>query len=152
MKLAGLKILSIMVAAAFVVIACTPSAVVGEPEKVAVNGGFYWDISSEQLNDMLQSKDFIMVNTHTPYYAELAETDLFIPADKVEESISLFPQDKGAKIVVYCQAGMHSAIAARKLVELGYTNIWNLKVGMVEWEDEGYPLLRNEAPGAADGM
>jgi rhodanese-related sulfurtransferase len=47
---------------------------------------------------------------------------------------------------------MHSAIAARKLVELGYTNIWNLKVGMVEWEDEGYPLLRNEAPGAADGM
>ena len=143
MKLAGLKILSIMVAAAFVVVACTPSAVVGEPEKVAVNGSYYWDISSEQLNDMLQSKDFLMVNTHTPYYAELAETDLFIPAANVEESISLFPQDKEAKIVVYCQAGMHSAIAARKLVELGYTNVWNLKVGMVEWEDEGYELIRN---------
>jgi len=33
-----------------------------------------------------------------------------------------------------------SAMAAEELVSLGYTNIWNLKEGMVEWEQAGYSL------------
>jgi rhodanese-related sulfurtransferase len=34
-----------------------------------------------------------------------------------------------------------SDIAARTLVRLGYTNIWHLKGGMVDWRQQGYPLL-----------
>ncbi len=33
-----------------------------------------------------------------------------------------------------------SAIAAEKLVELGYTNIWNLAGGMVDWKQAGYQI------------
>ena len=33
-----------------------------------------------------------------------------------------------------------SEIAAEKLVSLGYTNIWNLKGGMVDWEQAGFDL------------
>jgi rhodanese-related sulfurtransferase len=33
-----------------------------------------------------------------------------------------------------------STIAAEKLVSLGYTNIWNLTGGMVEWEQAGYSI------------
>jgi rhodanese-related sulfurtransferase len=33
-----------------------------------------------------------------------------------------------------------SAIAAEQLVLLGYTNIWNLKSGMVDWEQAGYVI------------
>lgn len=146
MKLAGLKILSIMVVAVFVVVACLPSPVTGEPEEVTVNGGSYMNISSEQLSTMLESKDFLLVNVHIPYYAEIPETDLFIPFNEIEQNITQLP-DKGAKIVVYCQAGPMSVTAAKKLVELGYTDVWNLKVGMVEWENEGYQLIRNEVPG-----
>jgi rhodanese-related sulfurtransferase len=35
-----------------------------------------------------------------------------------------------------------SQIAAEKLVSLGYTNVWNLKGGMVDWEQTGYDLER----------
>jgi rhodanese-related sulfurtransferase len=143
MKLAVYKILSVVIVAAVVVSACKPSPVTDEPEEVEVGDGSYWDISSEQLNTMLGNKDFLMVNTHIPYYAEIAETDLFVPFNKIEENISQFPQDKGAKIVLYCQSGNMSATAAKELVEPGYTDVWNLKVGMVEWEGEGYELIRN---------
>jgi len=34
-----------------------------------------------------------------------------------------------------------SAIAARALVKLGYTNVWNLYGGMVEWEKQDYELI-----------
>ncbi|MDP1778948.1 MAG: hypothetical protein Q8K73_01605 [Anaerolineales bacterium] len=30
--------------------------------------------------------------------------------------------------------------AAEELVKLGYTDIWNLTGGMVDWEQAGYPL------------
>ncbi len=152
MKLAGLKILSIMVAAVFVVVACLPSPVTGEPEEVTVNGGSYMNISSEHLSTMLESKDFLLINVHIPYYAEIPETDLFIPFNVINESIVSQLPDKGAKIVLYCQAGPMSVTAAKALVGLGYTDIWNLKVGMVEWENEGYQLIRNEAPGTDTGM
>jgi rhodanese-related sulfurtransferase len=31
-----------------------------------------------------------------------------------------------------------STIAAEELVKLGYTDVWNLEGGMVEWEQAGY--------------
>jgi len=33
-----------------------------------------------------------------------------------------------------------SDIAAKTLIQLGYTNIWNLDGGMVAWENAGFPI------------
>jgi rhodanese-related sulfurtransferase len=113
------------------------------PKTVTVAEGSYLDISAAQLNSMLAQKDFILINVHIPYQGEIAGTDLFIPFNEVEQNLSKLPSDKGAKIVVYCRSGGMSAISAETLVRLGYTNVWNLKGGMVEWQGEGYPLINN---------
>jgi rhodanese-related sulfurtransferase len=34
-----------------------------------------------------------------------------------------------------------SVTAARALVRLGYTDVWNLDGGMIAWRAAGYPLL-----------
>jgi len=33
-----------------------------------------------------------------------------------------------------------SDLATRALVKLGYTNVWHLDGGMINWEQAGYPL------------
>lgn len=111
-------------------------------EKVNVDGGSYTNIDSQQLNTMLKKKDFVMVNVHIPFAGDIPKTDLSIPYDQITESqyISQLPTDKNAKIVLYCRSGSMSAIAAEALVKLGYTNVWNLNGGMVEWEQAGYPI------------
>jgi rhodanese-related sulfurtransferase len=38
-----------------------------------------------------------------------------------------------------------SNIAAETLVRLGYTNVWNLVGGMVDWRQRGYPLIGGPA-------
>jgi len=92
---------------------------------------------------MLEEKDFLLINVHIPYEGEIAQTDLFIPFDAIEENASQLPADKSAKIVVYCRSGAMSAIAAQALVQLGYSSILNLEGGMIAWEEQGYPLLQN---------
>lgn len=110
-------------------------------EIVKVEGGSYHNITSEQLWTMLQKKDFVLVNVHIPYEGELPETDAFVPYNEVEKNLEKLPKDKTAEIVLYCMSGRMSAIAAETLVKLGYTNIWNLKEGMREWQAKGFPLL-----------
>jgi len=117
------------------------SSIPAEGKKVQVNGGSFTDITPAQLNLMLETKDFLLVNVHIPYEGEIPQTDFFVPYDLIEENLSKFPQDKGAKIVLYCRSGSMSAIAARTLVKLGFSNVWNLDGGMVEWERQGYELI-----------
>lgn len=116
--------------------------VAGEaPARVAVPGGGYTNVTSPLLRQMLDQKDFFFINVHVPYEGEIARTDRFIPYDQVEKQVRQLPARKDAKILLYCQSGRMSDIAARTLVRLGYTNIWHLKGGMVDWRQQGYPLL-----------
>ncbi len=117
-------------------------ALAGEaPARVEVPGGAYSNVTAPLLRKMLDQKDFFFVNVHIPYEGEIARTDGFIAYDQVEKQTHVLPAKKDAKILLYCQSGRMSEIAARTLVRLGYTNIWQLKGGMVEWRQQGYPLL-----------
>jgi rhodanese-related sulfurtransferase len=107
-------------------------------------GGSYVDVSAGGLHKMLEDKDFLLINVHIPYEGEIEGTDLFIPFDKVEAQLDKLPPDKGAKLVLYCRGGGMSAIAARALVVLSFSNVWNLDGGMIAWNEAGYSLLSSQ--------
>ncbi len=106
-------------------------------------GGSYQNITSAELNEMLENEDFLLINVHTPYVGEIPGTDLFIPHNEIEQNLSQLPQDKGAKMVVYCRIDTMNVTAAETLVELGYTNVWSLEDGMVDWQMQGYQIIMN---------
>lgn len=110
--------------------------------EVTVDGKTYKVIPVTRLKSMLDSKDFLLVNVHIPYEGEIKGTDLFIPYNEIEKNLDKLPADKNAKIVIYCRSGNMSSIAAKTLARLGYTNITDVEGGMVEWEREGYPLIK----------
>lgn len=92
-------------------------------EKVSVSGGSFTRLSPERSNAML--KDDIA---------------LIIPYNETGQKESLLPDDKNARIVLYCLGGPMSYSAATTLVKLGYTNISDLKGGMAAWRRAGLPL------------
>ncbi|OGO65148.1 MAG: hypothetical protein A2029_16930 [Chloroflexi bacterium RBG_19FT_COMBO_47_9] len=110
-------------------------------KQVMVDGGSYTDVSVAELQAMLENKDFTFINVHIPFDGDIAGTDLSIPYDQIEQNLDKLP-DKNAKIVLYCRSDRMSNIAAKTLVELGYTNIWNLDGGMVDWEGAGLSIER----------
>ena len=109
-------------------------------ETVSVAGGSYRNVPPQELQAMLKSKDFLLINVHTPFAGKIAGTDLSIPYDQIGQHLNELPADKSAGIVLYCRSGHMSSIAAETLVKLGYTNIWSLKGGMAAWEQAGYAI------------
>ncbi|MGD0019439.1 MAG: rhodanese-like domain-containing protein [Candidatus Limnocylindrales bacterium] len=104
-------------------------------------GGNWTNVDPDQLAQMLGHKDFTLVNVKTPYIGEIQGTDLYIPYDQLSARASQLPADKGAKILVYCRSGVESAQAAQTLLDLGYTNVWNLDGGMNAWQASGRTLV-----------
>lgn len=145
----SMLILGIM---AIVLVACggnepAPVAEVNLDEQtqtVPVEGGSYTDVSAEGLAFLMEDKAFPLVNVHIPYEGEIEGTDLFIPFNEIEQNLDQFPADKDARIVVYCRSGSMSAQAARTLVKMGYTDVWNVDGGMIAWRNSGRSLLNNQ--------
>lgn len=87
----------------------------------------------DELNQQLKNKDFTLIDVHIPEQEHLNGTDTFIPYDDIENQLDKLPSDKNSKIVLYCRTGRMSQIAAEKLAEKGYTNVYNIIGGIVEW-------------------
>ncbi len=52
-----------------------------------------------------------------------------IPLDQIET----VGYDKNSTIIVYCQSGIRSKEAVEKLANLGYTSLYNLDGGLINW-------------------
>ncbi|MBI2558526.1 rhodanese-like domain-containing protein [Candidatus Woesearchaeota archaeon] len=98
----------------------------------------YKNMTVDELNQQLKNKDFALVDVHIPEQKHINGTDAFIPYDDIENQLDKLPQGKEAKIVLYCKTGRMSQIAAEKLAERGYTNVYNVVGGIVEWVNKGY--------------
>lgn len=48
--------------------------------------------------------------------------------------------DKNTKIFLYCEKGKRSIECSQWLRDLGYTNVFQLKGGFINWKKSGFPI------------
>lgn len=121
---------------AFITVACSflsPS----DQETTAVG---YQMISVTELDAMMDAEDFVLVNVHIPLEGNIPGTDLEIPFNEIEDHIALLPENKDEKIIVYCRSGGMGDTASEVLVDLGYTDVSNLKGGYIAWRATDLPF------------
>src|SRR5438552_997092 len=51
--------------------------------------------------------------------------------------------DPSTPVVLYCQTGLRSLLAAKALKELGYQNVINLQGGFQKWTQSGLPVVKD---------
>jgi rhodanese-related sulfurtransferase len=74
-----------------------------------------------------------------------------LPHDQVDALAPRLLPDKAAEIVVYCASApcQNSGIAAQRLAEIGYTNVYDYHEGKADWIEAGLPVERGAASQAA---
>jgi rhodanese-related sulfurtransferase len=121
--------------------------------------GFFWsDPSWEQINATIEHKYPSVKNIDIESLkASLDQGNFLILIDVRKEDefavshlqaavntqkATAVNHPKDTPIVVYCSVGVRSADFAKKLDELGFTNVLNLRGSIFAWGNKGYPLIR----------
>ncbi len=66
-----------------------------------------------------------------------------IPGDQLEAGNERLAKLKGKTLIACCDSGVSSAAAARKLVELGFGPVHNLRGGLGGWRQDNLPTVKD---------
>jgi molybdopterin/thiamine biosynthesis adenylyltransferase/rhodanese-related sulfurtransferase len=101
------------------------------------------EVSLDELKRRLDAREpmvLLDVREKEEYRAGYIPGALSIPRGFLEMQAEQRLPDKSAKIVAYCAGGPRSALAAKSLIDLGYTNVETVNPGFVRWKDLRYPV------------
>lgn len=106
-------------------------------------------ISADDLKEAFESdRPPVVINVLAPeaHEARHIPGSVNVPVDELEHVKRLVP-NKDEPIVVYCANADCDAspTAARKLEDMGYTNVTDFENGYAGWRRAGYPLVGKEA-------
>ena len=98
-------------------------------------GTGYKTITENEAKPLIENNAVIIdVRTGTEFSAGYIDGAINIPVNNISSINGSV--DKDTVIILYCASGMRSSQAAKTLVDLGYTNVYNLDGGLINWSGE----------------
>lgn len=123
-------------------ISCSESTLENEAHANTVKQAAIINISAPEFKQLVDKGEGIILDVRTPEEQKEGTINNASTIDiydkEFEEKINLIPKDK--EIYVYCKVGGRSAQAAKLLEKNGFSKVYNLNNGIMEWENEGYPI------------
>ncbi|HLO11709.1 MAG TPA: rhodanese-like domain-containing protein, partial [Pseudoneobacillus sp.] len=101
-------------------------------------------ISNEELHNKLAESESIVVldvRESAEYVFNHIPNAISIPLGEIENRMNELNKEK--EIFVVCRTGNRSDFAAQKLVENGFTQVYNVVPGMSEWTGKTESLINN---------
>ena len=100
--------------------------------------GAYHSITAKQAYEMISElEDYIIldVRTERERQRKLIPGSISIPFRQIKDRAENELPDKDAMIFVHCHSGGRSTVAAKELVRMGYTNVYDFKK-ITRWPGE----------------
>ena len=91
-----------------------------------------------------KGKSIIMdVNRADHFAASHIPNSVNFPLEDLNSDDKNLLKHKDSTVILSCQTGSRSPKAAKKLIELGFSNVNILKGGLIAWSKENLPLTSN---------
>lgn len=97
-------------------------------------------VDPEEFAEILSTGTLFVLNVHIPDEGSIPGTTSWIAFDQLTARLTQLPTDRSTRLAVYCKTGRMSAEAVVTLAKLGYTDIVELRGGMLAWAAQGRPL------------
>ena len=103
-------------------------------------------ISAEEMQTFLKFDDVQLVDVRSN---ESFKKESIPLAQNIDYASPTFLEDierldKAKPVFVYCNTGKRSAKCSKKLLEAGFTKIYDLEGGITKWKHEGYETNKND--------
>lgn len=94
-------------------------------------------LTPEEFKKQIKGKDVQLIDVRTPEEYNAGHISNAVNIDYLDSDFKKKVQkmDKTKPIYVYCQAGGRSGKAAKILVDLGFTKVFDLAGGYGKWKD-----------------
>ena len=94
------------------------------------------EVTVTELKTMMDSNaDFQLIDVREEHETDIASIGgELIPMGDVMDNTDKVSKDK--KVVVYCRSGNRSGVITQALEAQGFSNIYNLKGGILAWASE----------------
>jgi adenylyltransferase/sulfurtransferase len=96
-------------------------------------------IQPEEARSLIDSGQVTVVDVreHWEYEKDHIAGARLIPLARIISNPSVIDTDN---VVLVCEVGQRSGVAAELAASLGYENLYNLEGGMTAWRSHGYPV------------
>jgi rhodanese-related sulfurtransferase len=103
-------------------------------------------IDTDAFNALYKKADVQLIDVRTP--AEYAEGHLrgSLNIDVMNNQFleKIDDLDPSKPVYVYCRSGQRSTNAGNQFIDAGFTEVYNLKGGILAWQSEGFPVVDDE--------
>jgi len=100
------------------------------------------EVTVSQLKEMMDAKaDFQLIDVREPHEYEICNLDgELIPQAEIPDNVDRISRDK--QVIIHCRSGARSGNMVQWLEKNhGFTNLYNLKGGILAWADQIDPSL-----------
>lgn len=96
----------------------------------------YKKITPTEAMEMMGDDAIILdVRTKAEFDEGHIPSALLIPETEITQKAEELLPDMDQTILIYCRSGRRSALAAKELIQLGYTNVYDFG-GILDWSGE----------------
>jgi rhodanese-related sulfurtransferase len=97
-----------------------------------------------EFSEVIAEPGVIILDVRTPeeFNAGHIENAININVADSNFSSEVSKLDKNATVAVYCRSANRSAVATKEMAELGFTDMYDMQGGIIDWEAAGGPVVQ----------
>lgn len=116
----------------------------GVIEAIDYRAAAYREVNARDGAAFIDNLDPVILDVRTSreFAGGHLEGAQLVPVQRFKQRLGELMPYRERPVFVYCRTGNRSTVAAKMLVDAGFTNVVNLRRGIVEWRRAGLPVVK----------
>ena len=113
-------------------------------EVVDYRPAHYREMTAAEAQAFIAQENPLVLDVRTPaeFKAGHLPDAMLIPVQELQRRIAELAPYRDKDILLYCATGNRSTVAAKILIDQGFTRISNMRHGIADWHQRKYPMVR----------
>lgn len=116
----------------------------GVIEAIEYRATAYREVTASEAAEFIRNLDPVIldVRTRREFVGGHLKDAKLVPIHTLQSQLADLAPYRDQPVLLYCRTGNRSTVAAKILVDQGFSNVVNLRRGIVEWARAGLPIER----------